>query len=185
MFHGFLPVIGILFVAVVVIAVVKGLLGSKRDAGSHLSHIRKCLHLFSPAERSFLGVLEQALGDQHRVMGKVRLVDVIKVRSGMNGKGRQSAVNRIQSKHVDFVVCHAKDLAVQYVVELDDKSHDRATRQGRDEFVDQALQAAGVPIFHFSVKRSYAVAEVQKVLAAKRALPDHDARLSPLDDKQL
>ena len=115
MFHGFLPVIGILFVAVVVIAVVKGLLGSKREQGATFPY-QKVPNLFSPAERSFLGVLEQALGDQHRVMGKVRLVDVIKVRSGMNGKGRQSAANRIQSKHVDFVVCHAKDLAVQYVV---------------------------------------------------------------------
>ena len=71
------------------------------------------------------------------------------------------------------------------MVELDDKSHDRATRQGRDEFVDKALQAAGVPIFHFSVKRSYAVADVQKVLTAKQALPDHEARPAPLDDKQM
>jgi hypothetical protein len=98
-------------------------------------------------------------------MGKVRLADVIKVRSGMNETGWQSAFNRIQSKHLDFVVCNAKDLAVQYAVELDDQSHDRAKRQGRDEFVDKALQAAGVPIFHFSAKRSYAVAEVQKTLS--------------------
>lgn len=103
----------------------------------------------------------------------------------MNGKGWQSAFNRIQSKHVDFVVCNTNDLAVQSVVELDDQSHDRAKRQGRDEFLDKALQAAGVPIHHFSAKRSYAVAEVQKVLAAKRALPEHETALAPIDDKEL
>jgi len=164
MFHGFLPVVGILFVAAVVIAVLKGLLSSKEEQVITFPY-QKESHVFSVAERSFLGVLEQAVGDQHRIMGKVRLADVITVRFGMNRKGRQSAVNRIQSKHVDFVVCHAKDLAVQYVVELDDQSHDRATRQDRDEFVDQALQAANVPIFHFSAKRSYAVADVRTVLA--------------------
>jgi hypothetical protein len=174
MFHGVLPIIGILVVAAIVIAVVKGLLGSKREQGATFPY-QKVPNLFSPAERSFLGVLEQALGDQFRVMGKVRLVDIIKVRSGMNGKGRQSAFNRIQGKHVDFVVCHAKDLAVQYVVELDDQSHDRASRQDRDEFVDHALKAAGVPIAHFTVKRSYAVAEVQKVLGAMESRATEDA----------
>ena len=59
---------------------------------------------------------------------------------------------------------NATDLAVQYVVEPDDRSHDRAKRQGRDEFADKA-QAAGVPIFHFSAKRSYAVTEVRQALS--------------------
>jgi very-short-patch-repair endonuclease len=182
-------VLGIVVVLVVLavgalIRVSSNLVSSKMTPAPTFPYQRET-HLVSPAERSFLGVLEQAVGDQYRVMGKVRLADVIKVRFGMNGKGRQSAFNRIQSKHVDFVVCTAKDLAVQYVVELDDKSHERATRQGRDEFVDQALQAAGVPIFHFSAKRSYAVMDVQKVLAAKEALPDHEAWPAPLDDKQM
>jgi very-short-patch-repair endonuclease len=182
-------VLGIVVVLVVLavgalVRVSSNLVSSKMTSAPTFPYQRET-HLVSPAERSFLGVLEQAVGDQHRIMGKVRLADVIQVRFGMNKKDRQSAVNRIQSKHVDFVVCDAKDLAVKYVVELDDQSNDRATRQDRDEFVDKALQAAGVPIFHFSVKRSYAVAEVQKVLAAKQALSDHDARLSPLDDKQM
>ena len=163
-------VLGIVVVLVVLavgalIRVSSNLVSSKMTPAPTFPYQREA-HLFSPAERSFLGVLEQAVGDQHRIMGKVRLADVIQVRFGMNKKGRQSAVNRIQSKHVDFVVCHAKDLAVKYVVELDDQSHDRATRRDRDDFVDQALQAANVPIFHFSVKRSYAVAEVRQALAA-------------------
>jgi hypothetical protein len=36
--------------------------------------------LFTPAERSFMGVLEQAVGNRCRIMGKVRLGDIIKVR---------------------------------------------------------------------------------------------------------
>jgi len=172
-------VLGIVVVLVVLavgalIRVSSNLVSSKMTPAPTFPYQRET-HLVSPAERSFLGVLEQAVGDQYPIMGKVRLAGVIKVRFGMNGKGRQSASNRIQSKHVDFVVCTAKDLAVQYVVELDDQSHDRASRQDRDEFVDHALQAAGVPIFHFTVKRSYAVAEVQKVLGAMESRAKQDA----------
>jgi hypothetical protein len=184
MLHGLLSAVGTLFVVAVVLAVVKGLLASKVAPVTTFPY-QKEPHLFFPAERSFLGVLEQAVGDQSRVLGKVRLADIIKVRSGVNGKGWQSAFNRIQSKHVDFVVCHANELAIQAVVELDDQSHDRATRQGRDAFADQALQAAGVPIFHFRAKRSYAVAEVQQALAAKQARPEDEAWLAPIDDKEL
>jgi hypothetical protein len=156
-------VLGIVAVLVVLAVGALILVSSKKTPAPTFPYQREA-QLLSLAERSFLGVLEQAVGDQYRIMGKVRLADVIKVRFGMNGKGRQSAFNRIQSKHVDFVVCNAKDLAVQYVVELDDQSYDRAKRQDRDEFVDQALQAANVPIVHFSAKRSYAVADVRTVL---------------------
>ena len=73
-------------------------------------------YLFTPAERSFFGVLEAALGNQFRVLGKVRLADVIRVKPGLSGSARQQAFNRIQSKHLDFVACDAKDMAVKFVI---------------------------------------------------------------------
>ena len=94
---------------------------------------------------------------------------------GVSNPARQQALNRIQSKHLDFVVCNPNDLTVQYAIELDDQSHDRAKRQGRDEFVDKALQAAGVPILHFSAKRSYAVAAVQQALAGAPTAHQNEA----------
>jgi type I restriction-modification system DNA methylase subunit len=33
-----------------------------------------------------------------------------------------------------------------------------------DHFLDQAMQAAGIPVFHFPVKRSYAVADIREAL---------------------
>ncbi len=63
------------------------------------------------------------------------------------------------------MACDPKDLSVQFVVELDDQSHVRSNRQDRDEFVDKALQAAGVPIYHFTAKRAYSVGEIQKTLS--------------------
>jgi very-short-patch-repair endonuclease len=109
-------------------------------------------------------VLDSALGPQFRILGKVRLADVIKVQSGLGGSARQQAFNRIQSKHLDFVICDPNDLSVKFVVELDDSSHQQSHRQARDAFLDKALAAAGVPVFHFAVKRTYSMPEIRGVL---------------------
>ena len=63
--------------------------------------------LFSPAERSFYGVLEQAVGSGYRVFGKVRLGDIVRPGKGLNKSRRTTALNKLNQKHLDFVVCTA------------------------------------------------------------------------------
>ncbi len=120
--------------------------------------------LFSPAERSFLGVLDQVVGDSYRVFGKVRLADVIKTKSGLTGSERQKAWNQIQSKHLDFIVCDPSDLSIQFAIELDDSSHNQQKRQSRDAFIEQALVAAEIPLFRFPAKKAYTLEEIRSVL---------------------
>lgn len=121
--------------------------------------------LFTPAERSFLGVLEQALDSSYRVFGKVRLGDIVKPVEGLTRSKQTTARNRINRKHVDFVICAAADLAVVGVLELDDKSHGREDRAERDDLVDQALAMARIPVIHFPARKGYAVQEVRARLA--------------------
>jgi len=154
-----LPLIGILILLAIVVGVINILTAGRRTPKGY--PYEKQDSLFTPAERSFLGVLEQAVGDNFRILGKVRLADVIRVKRGMSRAAWQSAFNQIQSKHVDFVACDPNDLTIQFVVELDDKSHAKAKRQTRDEFVNQALAAAGVPLFRFPAKRAYSVQDIQ------------------------
>lgn len=122
-------------------------------------------NLFTPAERSFLGVLEQALDSRYRVFGKVRLGDLIKPAKVLAAGKRTTARNRINQKHVDFVVCTANELALVGVLELDDQSHGCEDRAGRDVFVDQALAMAGIPVLRFPAQKGYAVQDVRARLA--------------------
>ena len=117
--------------------------------------------LFTPAERSFLGVLEQALDAEYRVMGKVRLCDIIEVTKGLPKADWQSAHNKIDRKHLDFVILHRSDLSVAAVVELDDKTHKRKDRESRDDFLDKALSAAQIPFLRFPAQKGYRVEEVK------------------------
>ncbi|MGA9453526.1 MAG: DUF2726 domain-containing protein, partial [Verrucomicrobiia bacterium] len=75
--------------------------------------------LLTPAERSFFGVLQQALGSDYHVFAKVRLADIVRPVRNPSRSGWQSAFNRITGKHVDFVLCDPARLGVVGVIELD------------------------------------------------------------------
>ena len=123
--------------------------------------------LFSPAERSFLGVLEQAVAEEYRVFGKVRVADVVEPQRGLSNGNRQKAFNRI--KHFDFVLCSKDDLSVVCAVELDDQSHQQRKRQERDAFLVGLCRAIALPLIQVPAKRSYSVPELRaKVLETLR-----------------
>ena len=96
-------------------------------------------YLFSRNEKSeFRKLAEWAQNNNYYVFPKVRLLDIIEPRT-TNDK---TLLWKIQAKHIDFLVCD-KQLNVLFIIELDDGSHDRKDRAGRDEFVRQALRGAG------------------------------------------
>lgn len=121
--------------------------------------------LFSAAERSFGGALEQAVGGRFRLLSKVRLADVLHTQPGLSASARATAFNRIAQKHADFVLCDPQTWEPVLVVELDDRSHARADRQQRDAFVDAALAAAGLPILRVSCQASYGLPELSARVA--------------------
>jgi very-short-patch-repair endonuclease len=125
---------------------------------------RKSDHLLTPAERSFFGVLRQAIDNDLYVFAKVRLSDLLWL--PQSTRNRQSHMNRIQSKHVDFVLCDRATTEPRLLIELDDSSHRRAARQSRDAFLDQAANQAGLPILRAPVKHSYSVAELRQVISS-------------------
>ena len=76
---------------------------------------------------------------------KVRLLDIVKPRNG--AKKYKTLLYKIQSKHVDFVVCD-QNMNIIVIIELDDSTHDTQKRKARDEFVDTILRSVGYKIIH-------------------------------------
>lgn len=149
----------IVVAAIVVLAIAGVLLPRGRSSGKTASlPYEKQPYLLSRAERSFYEVLHRAVAPNLVVFPKVRLADVVKVRKG--NEAWQSHYNRISAKHVDFLVCNCDTLSPALVVELDDSSHERADRQERDAFVDNALASAGLPILHVPARSQYNPAEI-------------------------
>jgi hypothetical protein len=122
--------------------------------------------LFTPAERSFLGVLERELPPGVRVFGKVRLADIFGVKTGRRHSEWQRARNRIDRKHVDFLLVRAGDFAPLAGIELDDRSHEAEDRRQRDALVDAVFSGAGLPLLHVAVQKRYHPAELRAQIAA-------------------
>ena len=122
--------------------------------------------LFTPAERSFLAVLDQVVGPQHRVFGKVRVADLAQVKPGLSAAARQGALNKVAAKHFDFLVCRVSDLTVVCAVELNDSSHSTKRAQARDDLLANVCEAIGLRLFQVPAKRAYSVQELQAQFAS-------------------
>src|SRR4051812_37399230 len=128
----------------------------------------------SPAERSFFGVLQQAVGSDFIVFAKIRLADIVRPVKNPSRSGWRSAFNRISGKHVDFTLCDPGRLTVLLAVELDDRSHGSLERGFRDNLVDSALSDAGIPILRVPARHSYAPMQVREKI---NTLLGHSAEL--------
>lgn len=78
-----------------------------------------------------------------QVCPKVRLLDIIEPRS--DAKNYMALLGKIQSKHVDFVICD-QNLYIKAILELDDNSHNKADRLERDKFVNEVLASVGYKV---------------------------------------
>ena len=155
MTSSYLPIIALLL-----LAVVAAMLKQAGGRSKAFPYVRKEA-LLTAAERSFLGVLDQAVGDDYRVFAQVRLADVVDTKRRLSNSDRQKAFNRIRSKHFDFLLCDKGDLYVVCAIELDDKSHQKSTRRDRDAFLDGLCQAVSLPLLHVPAKSAYSVPELK------------------------
>jgi hypothetical protein len=156
-------------IALVVLAVIATLISkSSKTPGSLPTQYpyRKLDVLFSPAERSFLGVLNQAVGNDAQIFGKVRVADVIAPNKGIPRSDWQKAFNKISGKHFDFLLCAKSDLSVLCAVELNDSSHNSKKRKDRDAFLEGACEAANVPLVQIAARSTYNINEIRKSVAA-------------------
>jgi len=74
----------------------------------------------------------------------------------------QAAINRIDRKHVDFVVCDAATMQPLLAIELDDSSHNSAKARETDAFKDEVFKAAGLPLLRVPAGYSYQSRDLQE-----------------------
>lgn len=156
----------IILIVVAIVAVVFFKQSQIQDTSSKDYPYQKIDTLFSPAERSFLGILNQVIGDQVQIFGKVRVADVIAPKKGINRSEWQKAFNKISGKHFDFLVCDKKDLSVLFAIELDDKSHNSKKRQERDVFLKGACNSADLPLIQIPAQATYNINEIRQLFAS-------------------
>ena len=130
--------------------------------------------LFSKAEANFYFALKGAVQDRYIVFGKVRVADIITIKSGLSPKARMSALGRIAQKHLDYVLVHPVTLAPICAVELNDKTHNRDDRSKRDQMLTRIFEKTEFPIIWVKAARSYDKSEILGEILQATA-PKHSA----------
>lgn len=125
----------------------------------------------SPAEQSFFLVLRSAVSDWALVCPKVALGDLFIAKSD-NPSTFRTYRNRIDRKHVDFLLCNPQTARPLLGIELDDKSHQQRERQERDEFVKNVFSAAQLPLVRIPVQHSYSMAALSELLHQRLGFKD-------------
>jgi predicted RNA-binding Zn-ribbon protein involved in translation (DUF1610 family) len=134
----------------------------------------------SPAEISFYHILRKVIGDGASVCPKVSLGDLFYAQTGDYGENR-SWMNRIDRKHIDFVICDPKTMRPIMGIELDDASHQKEKRIERDQFVDRVFSAAGLPLARVTAQAQYNTSELTTHL--RQAMAQKKPTLSRSEDK--
>ena len=127
-------------------------------------HVRD--DFLSPAEQNFYLVLKMAVGDWALICPKVSLGDLFYAKSSKPSEYR-TYTNKIDRKHIDFLLCDPRTVKPMLGLELDDKSHQRPDRQERDRFVEEVFAAAKLPLARVPVQREYNAAELGHLLRQK------------------
>ena len=150
--------------AAIVLVLVLAISARRKEEHKSVRLFRQQDALFTPAERSFLGVLDQASAGRYRIFGKVRIADVVLPVKGLDRSAWTTVFNRIKAKHFDFVLCDPQTLKVKAVIELNDKSHLSSRRIERDELVGRACADAGLALRMVKAQRNYSLNVVKHIV---------------------
>ena len=111
--------------------------------------------LLSENEMSFYRQLRIVVGEKYVIFAKVRLADIFAVAKTSSYSQHLSDSNRIDTRHVDFVVCEAETLKPTFVVEVDDQTHNTPKRQKIDAFKNDLFSIYGLKLIRFPAKWEY------------------------------
>ena len=115
---------------------------------------------FTEGEVKFLRILEKACQRSDlklRVMGKMRVADIIKMNPKLKGQAFWKQFRKISQTHVDYSLLD-HNYKLKAVVELDDKSHEN--RVGADKLKNDVFEAAGLPLIRVKAKFQYDPSEI-------------------------
>ena len=151
----FIPII----IIISVILVIKFLIAIERKK-TKFPYLKK-KYFLTNVEREFFKVLEEAIKNEYYIFPQVNLSNLLFTEKG---EEYYKYHNKIDRKSVDFVIIEKNYLAPLLVIELDDSSHNLEKRIERDDFVEEVLKEAEIPLLRLKTKELYNVSEIASLI---------------------
>ncbi len=117
--------------------------------------------LFTPVQQVFKSVLEQAVGKDYHVYGRVRVADIIGLQPRLSRQEQNRALDRLGDHCFDFLIC-THDSTIACAVNLASPSR-RRRPPAKDRF-DRICAAARLP--YVRLRESDSVLEIEEQILA-------------------
>ncbi|KGK16119.1 queuosine biosynthesis protein QueD [Vibrio navarrensis] len=129
-------------------------------------------------EVAFFNALKTAVGEHGVVFSKVNMSSVIAPRDIVSKKQLFIASNKISRSHFDYLICDPRTFEPRVVIELDNGKELNKSKVEREKLLMQVCKSANIPLIGTSVKHSYQVGRLRRLLAAHIDLiePDKEVR---------
>ena len=122
-------------------------------------HYRRKDFVMTKAENDFFNTLLEILGTEYYVFPQVHLSTIFDHK--IKGQNWNAAFRYINQKSVDYVVCNRQYRRPLLGIELDDWSHDVATRKQRDVDVDYIFKQSGIPLLRIRNVRAMSARDIK------------------------
>ena len=152
--------------ALVSLIVIVGVLASRLNDNSFPFPFDSKKSVFTPAEKNFQNLVEQAMGAKYRVINRVKLADIVTIRNGVSDRASQSAANNAEGKYLDFVICDRNTMKLLGAIDLVD-TQGKGYKIKKDWFVSGALEAASIPHLRIKVKANYTLDEIRACINSR------------------
>jgi hypothetical protein len=152
--------------AMISLIVIVGVLVSRLNDNSFPFPFDRKTALFTPAEKNFQNLVEQAMGSRYRIINRVKLADIVNIRNGISNRAGQTATNNANSKYLDFVICERDSMKLLGVIDLVD-TQGKGYKVKKDWFVSGTLEAAAIPHIRIKVKANYTIDEIRSCINSR------------------
>jgi hypothetical protein len=148
--------------AVMVLAVIAAKM-ARRPAvrkGGQLSYVKN-REILSAAERSLFRLLEQAAGENYRVLAKIRAGEIITINPLPDQSASLGAMEQVNSRKFDFVLCDKEYLAPVCALKV---AYASKEEYEPDPFLERVCKAIGLPLVHIMAPTDLSASELRKKL---------------------
>lgn len=142
--NNFIYPIFILIAIFVFLSFLKSLIGKKSLTKTSTYRYERKEHLTTRPEKEFLETLLSITKNIFYIFPQIHLTSLVNHK--IPGQNPTAALNHIDRKSVDYVICDKENLKPLLVIEFDDPSHQREDRMERDIEVERILAEAGIPL---------------------------------------
>ena len=122
--------------------------------------------LFNNPESSLLRLLLKFSGNNYIVLSKVRLWDFIDTQKGLGNSDRCIYTNKINSKHIDFLLISPEDHHIILAIELDGMSHNSTRSIKNDRFKDCLFKTINIPLLRIKTNDDLNIVSLNELICS-------------------